>query len=104
MCTSSSPDVLKCNYASIATNISSRDPTIIQFFNFDWNLEEATNDSNQYVADKTDEKDYRAIIIALDKNVEGCLHCLCQEITICKTRATIHSGKKIVILWTWLFT
>lgn len=26
------------------------------------------------------------------------LHCLCQEITICKTSATIYSGKKIVIL------
>lgn len=31
--------VLKCTYASIATNISSRDLTIIQFFNFDWKLE-----------------------------------------------------------------
>lgn len=31
--------VLKCTYASIATNISNRDLTIIQFFNFDWKLE-----------------------------------------------------------------
>lgn len=65
-CTSSSPDVLNCNYASIATNISSRNPTLIQFFNFDLNLEEATNVSNQYVGDNTDEEDYRATIIALD--------------------------------------